>query len=255
MHAVELVIVAHVDDDGQVDIVELFKSSGEARAADAAGDQCDSCHFVRHHVSWIALPSRPFHNGRLMETPDTSNTLAAPTEAPTVVAVVVERRSGDLSDVLRTVGAQVYDPQAVFVVGRDPIGLGDTPVRRVATMAEVLEEIGTDVSYLWIVDQDARPRPDALKALVAGAEQTDAGVAGSKLLRADQPEQLVSVGAATDVFGFPYTGLEIGELDQEQYDVVRDVAFVEPSSVLSPTITRVQIHGEYSMPMSPIGCY
>ena len=34
------------------------------------------------------------------------------------------------------------------------------------------------------------------------------------------------------MFGFPYTGLERGELDQEQFDVIRDVAYVEPASML-----------------------
>ncbi len=170
--------------------------------------------------------------GSLMETPDTANTVDAPVASPSVAAVVIARRPGDLSDVLGAVGAQVYDPVGVFVVGKDPIGLGEKPVQRVGTMKEMVERLPTGVDYLWVVDQDARPRPDALAALVAGAEQVDASVAGSKLLRFESPEELVSVGAATDVFGVPYTGLDAGEVDQGQYDVVRDVAFVEPASML-----------------------
>ncbi len=173
-----------------------------------------------------------FHNGALMETPDTTNTIDAPAASPTVATVVIARRPGDLSDVLGAVAAQVYDPIAVFVVGQDPIGLGERPVTRVATMAEMVQQVPPEVDYLWVVDQDARPRPDALTALITQAERVEASVAGSKLLRAEAPEQLVSVGAATDVFGVPYTGIEPGEVDQEQYDVVRDVAFVEPASML-----------------------
>ncbi|MDH3498782.1 MAG: hypothetical protein OEM97_01550 [Acidimicrobiia bacterium] len=167
-----------------------------------------------------------------METPDTAQTVDAPVSTPSVVAVVIARRPGDLSDVLGAVVAQVYDPVGVFVVGQDPIGLGDTPVRRVATMREMVGQVPVGVDYLWVVDQDARPRPDTLRALVSGSEQIDASVAGSKLLKAEAPDELVSVGAATDVFGVPYTGLDAGEVDQEQYDVVRDIAFVEPASML-----------------------
>jgi hypothetical protein len=83
-----------------------------------------------------------------------------------------------------------------------------------------------------MLHDDARPRPDALQALVTESLRVDASVAGSKLLRVDRPQMLESVGGATDVFGMPYTGLEEGEVDQEQYDVVRDVAFIPGASVL-----------------------
>jgi hypothetical protein len=68
--------------------------------------------------------------------------------------------------------------------------------------------------------------------MVGELERTDASVAGAKLLRADRPDTLELVGAATDVFGVPYTGLEDNERDQEQYDVVRDVAYVSGACML-----------------------
>ena len=37
-------------------------------------------------------------------------------------------------------------------------------------------------------------------------------VAGSKLLRRDDPERLISVGMATDVFDVPYLGLDVDEI-------------------------------------------
>ncbi|NIS34385.1 MAG: hypothetical protein GWN07_27770, partial [Actinobacteria bacterium] len=42
----------------------------------------------------------------------------------------------------------------------------------------------------------------------------------------------MSVGFATDVFAAPYTGLQPDEVDQEQYDVIRDVAAVSAASML-----------------------
>jgi GT2 family glycosyltransferase len=183
--------------------------------------------------------------GFFMDTPDTPNTVDAPAQAgdrpdrpdstsvePSVAAVVIARRAGDLGEVLSTVAAQLYSASGIYVVGDETVGLSDVPVQRVAGMRDLAAAIQPGIEYLWVVDQDARPRPDALKALVAGAQQVDASVAGSKLLRSDRPDELVSVGAATDVFGVPYTGLDVGEVDQEQYDVVRDIAFVEPASVL-----------------------
>jgi hypothetical protein len=47
-----------------------------------------------------------------------------------------------------------------------------------------------------------------------------------------KPGVLESVGLATDVFAVPASGLDVDELDQEQYDVLRDVAFVAGSSML-----------------------
>src|SRR3972149_6244802 len=41
-----------------------------------------------------------------------------------------------------------------------------------------------------------------------------------------------SVGYATDVFNAPYSGLQQGDLDQAQFDVIRDVAAVSDASML-----------------------
>ncbi len=102
----------------------------------------------------------------------------------------------------------------------------------VRTTTELIAELPPTVTHVWLLHDDAMPRPDALRALVDAAEQIDAALVGSKVLRADDPSVLESVGGATDVFLVPDSGLAAGELDQEQYDVVRDVAFVPGESVL-----------------------
>ena len=115
------------------------------------------------------------------------------------------------------------------------------PTRRVATeagiewvssVAGVIERVEPSISHVWVVRSGAFPRPDALGALLTEAERVEAGIAGSKLLNDHDPERLVSVGMATDVFDAPYTGLEDGEIDAGQYDVVRDVAAVGGASLL-----------------------
>ncbi|MBI5156534.1 MAG: glycosyltransferase family 2 protein [Acidimicrobiia bacterium] len=159
---------------------------------------------------------------------------ARPT-APRVVAVVTADDPALLVPCLEAIGSQVYGPVRVIVVG------GEDEVRRVAGEREamwrpnlraVYDAIGADVDYVWAVRQRARPEPGALAALVQDGTRVDASVAGSKVVEAANPEVLVSVGYATDVFDGSFTGLQVGELDQAQFDVIRDVAAVSDTSML-----------------------
>lgn len=156
-------------------------------------------------------------------------------DRPRVLAVVVARRGDDIGAVLESIGGQVYGIEGVVVVGdRSQVFPADTAIqpKRVRSMSEVLAIAGDRVEYLWLLDSRTTARRDALAALVATAIQVDASIVGSKVLDVANPQQLVSVGGATDVFGFPFSGLERGELDQEQFDVIRDVASLEPASML-----------------------
>lgn len=155
--------------------------------------------------------------------------------APVVVAVVTASDATVLIGCLEAIGKQVYGPSKVFVVG------GDEAVRRVAGERDVAwranlrgihDSMGGEIDYVWSLRDRARPEPGALKALVEDGTRVDASVAGSKVVDAANPEVLVSVGYATDVFDAPYTGLQSGELDQAQFDVIRDVASVADSSML-----------------------
>ncbi len=120
---------------------------------------------------------------------------------------------------------------------------GDSDARQIASAHDVewisglsaFIESGTDATHLWFVLDGVNPRPDALGALVRGQIRLDASVAGSKILDEEDPERLLSVGFATDVFETPYTGFDDDELDQGQYDVVRDVAAVGGQSTLIRT--------------------
>jgi len=69
-------------------------------------------------------------------------------------------------------------------------------------------------------------RPPVVRVLVEEAYRSNAGILGPKLVSADNPEILLEVGRAIDRFGAPYTGIEPGEVDQEQHDGVRDVFYV-----------------------------
>jgi hypothetical protein len=165
----------------------------------------------------------------------TTQTEPRPSPAPAVAAVVVAEDAALLEDCLDAVERQVYAPAQVFVVGGDDEVRGVTG-RHEATWRPVLRTVtdGLDpaVTFIWVLADGARPRVDALSALVRDGARVDASVGGSKILDAEDPDVLVAVGYATDVFDAPYSGLQEGERDQAQYDVVRDVAAVSGMSML-----------------------
>ncbi len=150
--------------------------------------------------------------------------------APKVLVLLTVVEGADLDAALAVVARQVYAPAPdIVVVGPE---VEHPHVRTALDLEAAIAVVDQTVDYLWILHSDARPRPDALRALVAEVERNGAALGGSKLLVAGTPDVLESVGSATDVFGEPYSGLEEGEIDLQQYDVVREVAFVRSASML-----------------------
>ncbi len=162
---------------------------------------------------------------------DESTPLVEP-DAPRVKVVVTLVEGADLEAALATVDRQVYEGIREVVVIGEPNGDLPGGVSRVPTLEEAIAETDPAVDYLWILHSDARPRPDALAALVWELDRNEASLGGSKLLFAGTRDELESIGSATDVFGDPFTGLDDGEIDLQQYDVVREVAFVSSVSML-----------------------
>jgi GT2 family glycosyltransferase len=155
-----------------------------------------------------------------------------PPDAPRVKVIVTLVEGADLEAALATIDRQVYDGiHEVVVIGSPeddlPPGVG-----LILTLEEAIAGTDPEVDYLWILHSDARPRPDALAALVWELDRNDASLGGSKLLFAGTRDELESIGSATDVFGDPFSGLDEGEIDLQQYDVVREVAFVSSVSML-----------------------
>jgi GT2 family glycosyltransferase len=137
----------------------------------------------------------------------------------------------DLGAALAAISRQAYDHVVDVVVVGEPEEI-DGEVTFVDSLESAISETDSSIQYLWIIHSDARPRPDALSSLVGEMERNDAGLGASKLLKAGSRDELESIGSATDVFGEPYSGLDLGEVDLQQYDVVREVAFVDAVSML-----------------------
>ena len=152
-----------------------------------------------------------------------------------VVAAIVAGDPKAIPETLTAIEHQVYGPRRIVVVGGDAAlrSLADeSGVDWSASLGALLDAAGPEVTHVWLLRPGAEPRPDALRALVADSERAGSALAGSKVLDGGAPERLVSIGLATDVFGVPYRGLDEGELDAGQYDVVRDVAAVDGVSLL-----------------------
>jgi hypothetical protein len=159
-------------------------------------------------------------------------TLGVPPHAPRIKVMVTLVEGADLEAALATVERQVYGAIDEVVVIGDLNGDLPSGVGRTDSVEGAIAGTGPEVDYLWILHSDARPRPDALAALVSELGRNDASLAGSKLLLAGTRDELESIGSATDVFGDPHSGLDEGEIDLQQYDVVREVAFVSSVSML-----------------------
>jgi GT2 family glycosyltransferase len=86
--------------------------------------------------------------------------------------------------------------------------------------------------YVWFLDNDAEPEPDALTELVAAAADATVGIVGAKILRASDPRRLDSIALDVNLHsGRVYlTGHD--ELDRGQYDARTDTIAVSGCAML-----------------------
>jgi GT2 family glycosyltransferase len=170
---------------------------------------------------------------------------------PPVVAVVVTRNPGPwLEDGLTGLAQQDYADLTVLVVD---CGSREDPTPRVADVLprafvrrlddgagfadaanEALHAV-EGATFLLVCHDDVDLDPSAIRLLVEEGYRSNAGILGPKLVSAENPEVLLEVGRAIDRFGAPSTGIEPGELDQEQHDGVRDVFYVTTAVMLVRT--------------------
>ena len=183
----------------------------------------------------------------------------APSEAqaPPVVAVVVVHEPGPwFEDTVESLARQDYpNLRFLFLVASDgedaaPEGtvgavqsrlaarLPDAFVRPAAgnpgfgaVANEVLRLVEGEHGLFLICHDDIAMDPDALRLMVEELYRSNAGAVGPKLVGWDDPRELRSVGMGVDRFGEIDHSIELGELDQEQHDGVRDV-FAVPSACM-----------------------
>jgi GT2 family glycosyltransferase len=181
--------------------------------------------------------------------------------APAVVAVVVAHDPGEwFQATLTALAAQDHPNLRVVVVdtgsreSRDDLAsqvaaaIPDATVHRLdhdvgfgAAANEVLAlpETTAGAEFFLFCHDDVAPEPGAVRALVATASDSGAGVVGPKLVGWDDPQHLLHMGAVVDKAGFAMPMVERGELDQGQHDGVREVFEV----VGAFTLVRADLFG------------
>jgi GT2 family glycosyltransferase len=196
-----------------------------------------------------ALESQPLQFASVDD--DLDDIEAQTFEPPPVVALVVTRNPGDwFETTLLSLGSQDYPDLTVFVVDA---GSDIDPTSRVAAVlpnafVQLLEgqpgfagaanqalAAVEGAAFLMLCHDDVVLAPDAIRTLVGEAVRSNAGIIGPKIVRTDRPDVLLEVGMSIDRFGVPYSGIEPGELDQEQHDGVRDVFYVIDAAMLIRT--------------------
>ena len=183
----------------------------------------------------------------LEDVDDVDVVVEAP-QAPPVVAVLVTSDPGPwLEDALASLAAQEYPALSVLVLDN---GSAEDPTSRIAASMPnaFVRRLDTNVgfaaaandaiatiegaTFLCFCHDDVVLDPDALRIMVEEAYRSNAAIVGPKLVDYDQPEVLLEVGMAVDHYGVPFSGIEPGEVDQEQHDAVRDVFFVSSATML-----------------------
>jgi GT2 family glycosyltransferase len=169
---------------------------------------------------------------------------------PPVVAVMVTNDAGPwFEESLAALGAQDYPSLSVLVLDN---GSAEDPTDRIATALpgafvrrcagdhqggfaraanEALESVEGAVFLLFCHD-DVVLDPDAARLMVEEAYRSNAGIVGPKVVDREHPDILSEVGMSVDHYGVPFSGLERGEVDQEQHDGVRDVFYVSHAVML-----------------------
>ena len=172
------------------------------------------------------------------------------TPAPPVVVVMVVHDPGWwFEETLASIAAQDYPQLSTLLIDaasadgaevRERVMrvLPDAHLRRLDTnpgFAAAADEALVAVqgaSFHLICHDDVRLEPDAVRLLVEEAFRSNAGIVGPKVVEWGDHRRLLSVGVGADRYGQPSPYVERGDLDQEQFDSVRDVFFVQGSATL-----------------------
>ena len=102
-----------------------------------------------------------------------------------------------------------------------------------AVAVGLASEAAQHADYVLLLHDDTLLDPGAVAAMVDAAERVEGvGMVGPKVVDWDQPRVLQEIGMSTDRFGYPYSPLEEAEIDQGQYDRIREVLYVSSCAML-----------------------
>jgi GT2 family glycosyltransferase len=172
--------------------------------------------------------------------------------ASVLVILVVRDAAGWLRECLQGLASQTYPRVGVLAVddastdGSAEILVGALGADRIlrlpsragyagAFAAGAAHPAAAAADHLLLLHDDAVLDPDAIARLVEataidGVDRV--GVVGGKIVAYDDPRRLLDVGRSADRFGHPYAPLQVGEIDQGQFDRVLEVLAVDSCAML-----------------------
>ena len=96
-----------------------------------------------------------------------------------------------------------------------------------------LARVRTDADLLLFLHDDVDLDRDAVAQMVRALEADErTAIVGPKIVAWDDPQRLEEVGMAADRFGYPYKGLEEGEIDLGQHDGTSESFYVTSTCML-----------------------
>jgi len=166
------------------------------------------------------------HNGERW-LPEVLTALDAGTVRPRrTIAVDTGSSDGTVGLLAAATGAGI---DRVVTVGR-AVGYGAAVAQGLAAEPDAA---GGASAWVWLLHDDSAPAPDALEQLLAQARDSPSvALLGAKARDWDDPRVLAELGLTTDRAGHRESGLERGEQDQGQHDVVREVLAVGTAGAL-----------------------
>lgn len=97
---------------------------------------------------------------------------------------------------------------------------------------QVLADADPAPDFFVFCHDDVALAPNALRLLAYEAVRSNAGIVGPKYVDWDDPSRILQVGLLVDKTGVSNPSVEVGELDQEQHDVVQEMFAVPGGCVL-----------------------
>ena len=178
-------------------------------------------------------------------------------ELPSVLAVVVTHNGRTwLRDCLVALANQTYEHLDVLVVDdASPHPREEPRLKRIvkrhlrrrrwgflrtprslgygAAINWALSRVRTDADFLLFLHDDAALAHSSVEEMVEHMlGESNAAMVGPKIVSWDDPKVLEEVGMAIDRFGYPYKGLEHGEIDLGQHDRASEVFYVTSTVML-----------------------
>lgn len=116
-------------------------------------------------------------------------------------------------------------PRRVLRLRRD-VGFAGAVRRALATDA------AAEADYVLLLHDDTALAKGAVAAMVRAARADGVGIVGPKVRDGESTRVLREIGFTADRFGYRYSPLEEGEIDQGQHDSTREVLFVSSAAML-----------------------